>query len=79
MCSLTVSVGGYDQIFQWFECFGDYDGSEILQGNNSIQIDTSVAGVRYYYVKVTNWDDSVLYSNICAVNIIDGFIMEEVK
>lgn len=69
--SLQVTAAGYGLTYQWFKTEDSIENGVELVGQNSriFNVDTSEVGLTKYFVKITNWDGSVIYSQICSVNV----------
>ena len=69
--TLTINASGFDLKYQWYKSNNNlYLGEAIANANsNSFRVDTSQNGIYYYYVTISNWDDSFVNSSICRIEI----------
>lgn len=73
--TLSIENSGFEYKYQWY-LSTDLDSEGVaIKGENkqSLDLDTSTIGTYYYYVKITNWDNTVATSNICKVRVQEKF------
>ena len=70
---LAIYTTGYEQTYQWYKTNDTIANGELLVNEtlNYLQLDTSTLGTTNYFVKVTDWDGSYIYSHICSVTVIE--------
>ncbi len=72
--SLSVSATGFNIEYQWYSTDSTTDNGQMIYGQtfSIIKVDTSNEGTTGYFVRMKNWDGSMLTSSICFVTVEDG-------
>ncbi len=74
--TLSIQTEGFDQTYEWYVCDNaGLNNPQLIEGQttNVLTITTTSVCTKYYYVKVINWDGSILISNKCEVKSLINY------
>ncbi len=72
-CTISVNAKGLNLKYQWYEVISG--NAQIINNetNKTLNVDTSLVGIKTYYVVITNWDDETLVSSNYSVNVLPSY------